>query len=349
MFNAVMRQIEGPVDVVMISQGALDLQPEDRDRVTVHVLPQLIRGYPLQRARDVRRFNTLLATARLVLIPGADTVDGGHPHATHARLNLAHLAIRAKRPVRIQGFSWSADAPTSVADSMRAIARHGRLLTRDPLSHRRLTARGVPNELAADLVFAGLGKAVLPASIEGRLSRLEERGRRVVLLNTSGLIHRTKDLRQDYRDVVAALHQDGLSVAFLPHVVRAFDDDLVLAEELFVTAGGDEDLLVAEVLAPEQVQALARRAALSITGRMHLAINSLSHGTPAITLATAGKVEGLAEMFGMPELCIEPRPGCAEQIIRTARTILDDEAGYRARIDEVLPEIRRRASLNYGG
>ena len=92
-----------------------------------------------------------------------------------------------------------------------------------------------------------------------------------------------------------------------------------------------------------------RRAALSITGRMHLAINSLSHGTPAITLATAGKVEGLAEMFGMPELCIEPRPGCAEQIIRTARTILDDEAGYRARIDEVLPEIRRRASLNYGG
>ena len=37
-----------------------------------------------------------------------------------------------------------------------------------------------------------------------------------------------------------------------------------------------------------------------MTGRMHLAVMALLAGTPPITVATQGKVEGLMRLFGSP-------------------------------------------------
>ena len=58
---------------------------------------------------------------------------------------------------------------------------------------------------------------------------------------------------------------------------------------------------------------------------MHLAIMSLSQGTPAITLATQGKVEGLVRLFDWPQLCIAPKAGMAEDIVEVAGAALDDK------------------------
>lgn len=348
MYEAVMRQVSGPVDVIMLSEGALDVPPADEHRTTVHVLPHLIRGHIGQRVPDVRRYRELLASASKVLIPGADTIDGGHPHTSVTRLNLAHLALDAGVPVSVQGFSWSASAPASVtASARRLVARGARLHPRDPASHRRLTASGVSTDLAADLVFAGIDLVDLPAGLDAALQAIASSGRRYVLLNTSGLIHRKVDLMDEYASLVSQLHARDLSVIFVPHVLREPDNDLILARRLHQQYGAEGDVLVDRQLAPGQVQVLARGALCVITGRMHLAIHALSGHTPAITLSTVGKVEGLLEMFDRPQWCVLPRPGLTTTIMPLVDAIRAGEDDERAAIGAALPEIRRRAELNF--
>ncbi len=104
----------------------------------------------------------------------------------------------------------------------------------------------------------------------------------------------------------------------LPHVLRTTADDLSACRAVFDRVGSDGVILVEEMLSPSAIRGLTRRASLTITGRMHLAIMSLAQGTPAITLATQGKVEGLMRLFDWPELCVSPKSGMAGEIIRVA-------------------------------
>jgi polysaccharide pyruvyl transferase WcaK-like protein len=187
----------------------------------------------------------------------------------------------------------------------------------------------------------------LPSRLESFVSDAEASAKRVVLLNISGMIARRLDLQREYRAVVEHLHARDCVVVFLPHVVRAGDDDLVQARDLFGAAGGRDDILVEDALRPAQVKNLAARAFCTITGRMHLAIMSLSHATPAITLATVGKVEGLYELFGLPELVVQPEAGCDHGIRRSIDTVLADRDRVSDRIRQHLPRVQELSARNF--
>ena len=77
---------------------------------------------------------------------------------------------------------------------------------------------------------------------------------------------------------------------------------------------GDELPYVDVQLSPAEVRGLAAGAQVVITGRMHLAIMSMSSGVPAITFSTHGKVSGLMRLFGVDELCVEPGEDMADRI-----------------------------------
>lgn len=342
MFNAVLARTEGQVRVVTLGANALDIP--DRPDVEVVSLPRAIRGAPILRVPDVTRFGRELRRANAVMLPGADTLDGGHPHFSLTRLNLVHCATTRGVPTVVQGFSWSDKAPRSI---LAAIAGSGaKLIPRDPVSHRRLAAAGVDSDAGADVVFSYHDTEALPDDLARFFDDSTATGP-IALLNTSGLIHRKHDLIPDYRKIVAHLHGLGYRVVFTPHVIRPSDDDLALARRVHAEAGAPSDYLINQLLRPQQVKTLVTRADLCLTGRMHLAIQSLNHGLPVATLATAGKVEGLYEFFDLPELVLEPVPGFGPEAIRVVSDLHERGGEIRRKIEQALPQVRALSLRNF--
>jgi colanic acid/amylovoran biosynthesis protein len=232
---------------------------------------------------------------------------------------------------------------------MRELNGRTLLYPRDPLSHRRLIASGIDKATAsADLVFSYNLFEKVPDPVQAWIERQAAAGRRVVLLNVSGLVARKIDLSHDYAALLAHLHALDAAVLFLPHVFRSGSNDLEQCVRLFSSHGGANDLLVEDILAPAQIKTLASAAYMTVTGRMHLAIMSLSSAVPTITLATAGKVEGLYEFFDLGKLVVEPLNGVGQEICDRVGDIWTDRSAFSDRIEEALAGVRVLSSTNFG-
>jgi len=349
MFDSAIHNTRGNVVAVTMSTTYRLPVGEDEARTRVIVLAGHIHRPPLVRFGVVRRFGGLVKGAQALIAPGADTVDGGHTHGSLARLSLLRLGALEGIPTILQGFSWKADAPTTVRKVVADLARRGvQVSPRDPVSNRRLQASGVePTTQVADLAFCYPKREELPADLARHVEQLAGDDRPVVLLNTSGLINRRHDLVADYGAVVNELHERGARIIFTPHVDRSWDDDFAMARKVHAAFGNGEDYVVEQLLSPAQVRNLATYANLVVTGRMHLAILSLSQTTPVICLATHGKVEGLFEFFELPDLVVEPRPGCGEQLVGRVAHALDHADEIRTQLDSRLPGVVEFSRQNF--
>ncbi|WP_143556846.1 polysaccharide pyruvyl transferase family protein [Serinibacter salmoneus] len=348
MFEAILANTDGAIDIVLHSSNSLRVPVSDLHRVRLHVLPRLVRGGLIRRIPDVRSFAALAGSASEVMVPGADTIDGGHAHASLARLSLVVLAHDAGAAARVQGFSWSDHVPASVTTLMRSVAKRALVFPRDPRAVERLQASHVaPITPAADVVFSYRREADLSADLQSWLDSQKEAGRRVVALNVSGFIARNKDLLDEYVTVVSHLRSRDVSVLFVPHVLRAGDSDLVAIRHVVERVGLGEDFLIENQLSPAQVQTVARGCACVITGRMHFAIMSLSNAVPAVTLATVGKVEGLYDMFSLPELVVQPAPGMAESIVNALESVLADRTSFASTISSSLGRVQELSARNF--
>lgn len=347
MFDMILATAQGPI-VALVSHGdALRLRDADRRRVTLVTVPHLLKTPPPVRGADIRRFLRALDGAARFWIPGADTMDGGHPSASLARFSLARLAAAQGVPTTILGFSWSDDAPRSVVRAARNAAREGvRLIARDPLSHRRLVSSGVtPVVDAADIVFDYGTLEDLPNAVTQWLDASDQP---VAIVNVSGMVGRKFSAQgTEYDLVFRELHERGLRILVLPHVLRDWDDDLQASSAVFRRYAATTDHLVTEQLWPAQVKALVQHADIVVTGRMHLAIMSMTHSVPVVTVATAGKVEGLYEMMGLTDGVVQPRPGMGDAIVSVLRSWLDQRNVVIDQLTRVRPEVVRRSRLNF--
>ncbi|ALJ19083.1 polysaccharide pyruvyl transferase family protein [Microbacterium sp. No. 7] len=344
MFEAFVDGVDGPV--VALVRGVDDVRVRDdhRDRVTVVPMPALVYGTGAARRGALAAFARVLAAARSFSVVGADIMDGHYnTRASVARAVLAEAAARAGVDARVLGFSWNGRARRA---ARRAVAHAGargvRLLARDPRSAQRLMDDRVSRvRTVADLVFAADAVGAVPAGIVAA-------GRPYALVNASALVARRLDLVDDYVDLVRAL-ADEVDVVLVPHVSRPNDDDIDVCRRIHARAGDARVRLVDELLAPADVRALARGAQVVVTGRMHLAVIALSQGVPAIVLNTQGKVDGLADMFGRPELCLAPQRGFAVAAIASARRELSPPGPLRQAVDERLPHVRALSRRNTEG
>jgi polysaccharide pyruvyl transferase WcaK-like protein len=82
---------------------------------------------------------------------------------------------------------------------------------------------------------------------------------------------------------------------------------------------------------------------------MHLAVMSLMAGTPALTIATQGKVEGLMELFGTPELCVPAGDGLEDRLPIAVADAIRRAPELRLRILDALPGVTRLAWANMDG
>lgn len=344
LLEALLENTEGPVTALVSDAAGLRLPEELLRRVDVLELPHLLYGTGADHRAAVARFGRALATASHVSIIGADVMDGRYSlPASVRRSGLAAAAARSGVDTRIIGFSWGDRPRTAARRSLAAAARHGvRLLLRDPVSAERARRDGIrPVEEAADVVFAA---RTVDATAADHL--LEEVGKPVALVNVSGLLAARSDQTEDYVAVVDGLRARGLHVLLLPHVSRVGGDDLAACAAVADRVGPADVTSVPTLLTPAQVRGLAARATITVTGRMHLAVMSLMHGVPAITLASQGKVEGLMRLFGTPELCIAPDPGFSAAVIDAVDQVLPDGAPARRSIRRALPGVVALARRN---
>lgn len=329
MVEAFLAAADRPVVVVTRHPDDFALPVDLRGLATIAALPGLFYGNGAAHADALARLRDLLADAATVSIVGADIMDGVYVLRSSLRRSaLAAATAGAGIDTSVLGFSWSGDAPPAALRALRRAGDAGaRLLLRDPASAARVTDAGIRGVVeTADIVFTDdrvddAGAACVLAGIEGP----------VALVNASGLIARKVDQVPEYRVLIAHLRAAGFEIVLVPHVLRTSADDLTACREVYDAVEERGIHLVEDVLAPSTIRGLAQRAALTVTGRMHLAIMSLAQGTPAITLATQGKVEGLMGLFGMPELCVSPGPGMGESIISVADAVTAS-AGTRDRV-----------------
>jgi polysaccharide pyruvyl transferase WcaK-like protein len=335
-------------EIILVSEDTGALEKVD-GHCRTESIPGLLNGTGLRRFRAHQRYATLARRADEVIVIGADLMDGLYnPRKSVARLSLLRTAVDCGALARVTGFSWPPQPSRAVVGPARQLSNEVTFLLRDPASFERFTKiGGARATLTADVVFTDLRREPLPADLAGWVEQTQQHGRPFAVVNVSGLIEKRMAQVDEYREVVEELRRRGHSIAFLPHVVREKDGDSAICRRLFADLGTAEDVLISEALSPAQVRALTGASSVVVTGRMHLAIMSLSQGTPAITLATQGKVEGLYSMFGLEAFAIEPSPGFGARVI--AR--LDDALSptTRGQILERLPGVRSTAEVNFEG
>ena len=309
--------------------------------------PHLLYGSGERHRASVRAFGAALARSTHLSVVGADVMDGGYSlPASVRRASFAAAAARAGLDARVIGFSWKASPRPAAVRELRRAGRSGvRLLARDPLSADRLERDGVRGVTrVADVVFTA--RSVDTSAADRLLDRVTAP---VALVNASGLIARGPDLADDYAVLVRALRSRGLHVVLLPHVLRAGTDDLAACRRVAERLAPGEAQLVEELLTPAQVRGLAHRAAVTVTGRMHLSVMSMMAGVPAVTLATQGKVEGLVQLFGVPELAVEPAHGFSALVVPLVDAALPEGSPLRASVRGALPRVEALAELNLVG
>ena len=340
--EAFVESTTGPVVVVVRSTENFRLPTGDSDRVTVLAMPDLVYGSGSAHAAAITTLTRLVAGSRSLSVIGADIMDGRYsPRGSVRRATIAEIGALAGVDSRIIGFSWNSRPRVCARRALVRASRAGAVaLLRDPLSAQRAAGDGVVGVTpTADLVF--LAETVAPAPIALPTP--------YAIVNVSGLIARTADHTGEYLRIVDHFRSVGIHVVLLPHVIKAMTDDLTACRKVAQLVGDQGVTLISTVLTPAQVRGLAAGAELTVTGRMHLAVMSLLGGTPAIALATQGKVEGLMELFGAAEFCVPPVAGFADTVIDLARSIADGASPVRGAIDRALPEVIALAGRNTAG
>lgn len=285
-------------------------------QVSTVALPKLLYGNDLAHLRDVSRFIAIAQNAKSATFIGADIMDGCYnPRASINRWSLALLAHACGAKASILGFSWNT-APTGSARAGLLKARNTvALWVRDPASLRRARAAGATKaRLCSDVVFSHPGRDLpekirsLPEFLDGKIGPPGS----YAIVNASGYIGNDAHVIEEYKAIVSLLLSAGLTVVLLPHVARrAADLDCL---KLLHQPRPCESVLIECLLSPVQVAELATGAQIVVTGRMHLAVLSSLVGTPVLTLASQGKVEGLYELLERPEWALDRNSNFSEPV-----------------------------------
>jgi len=338
--EAFIENVEGRVSVVC--RRPSDYATDD-DRVRVVPLLSLVYGDLIGHARDMRAFRALLKTATSFSVVGADVMDGGYGYRASAnRANLARRVAEVGIDTRILGFSWNASPHPAALRAVRDAAGHGvEAVLRDPRSAARARADGIdPVVDGADIVF--LARNVDTETAAQWADRVSGP---LALVNFSGLVPADGGL-EPYVEVVRTLRDRGHGVLLVPHVSRPGADDLPICRAVADRFEHDADVvLVDRLLSPSAIRGLTGRARLTVTGRMHLAVMSLMHGVPAVTVATQGKVEGLMDLFDSPQLCVAS-DRLATDLARVTGETADAVEELSSRIRSHLPDVRALAARN---
>jgi polysaccharide pyruvyl transferase WcaK-like protein len=309
-------------------------------------------------ARHPWQLRELLGRTHTFRLSGADVVDGFYSPLTSAlRLLTVQTFAQAGCDARIISFSFgTAPAPTTVQLWRQLPASVG-LLTRDPVSQRRLSSLlGREVAQAADLAFLLEPDAT---GVDEQLHWIEvqrSRGQTVVGVGVNALLLNVAGRQSLARVLTRLLEQrPQLSLSFVPHDLRPKSSDLDAARETVLHIAArflDRVDVVAQAHGPRQLKAIAQRLDAVVSGRMHFSIAALSQGVPAFCFRYQGKLEGLLELVGLgPEMDqvsidsaeFEPQ---WERVTERIAALLDRRIELSRRISARLEQVKKLSALN---
>lgn len=346
MLEAYLAATPGSVMIYEQGEGLVRIPTEHQGRVRTVASRNLIRGLPGFRLAAVARFAKSASRAKAVTLVGADLMDGLYnTNASLARASVLRVASLQGTRTNVLGFSWSPDYVATAAGALKRTQSETAIYARDPLSYARLKEAGVTQtKISADVVFTT--RDTESHSEFDRWQRDGQNDGKYAVVNASGLLASRADQKAEYGRVIAAIRDQGHNrIVFLPHVIRKDHSDAQAVSEVHSAFGTENDLLIMGECTPAQVRGIARNASVVFTGRMHLAIMSLGQGTPAMTISTQGKVEGLYEMFGLSSWALPSDGGFASlagELLRSA-----DLDVVRRQILTRLPKVIELAEANF--
>lgn len=315
--------------------------------VELVVLPNLVYGRGLGRLMSVVKFARAARDSRSLSIVGADVMDGGYGRRPSImEWSLATASARAGIPTRILGFSWKEGVDQRVEAAARRAVRFGvEAMARDSLSKSRLLSGGVSAVTqTADLVFL-LDGPPQRTQQERHVANWKSAGKRIAVVNMSGLIEASMNQRAEYDTIIQSLRGLGHEIVLLPHV----SSDIPVIRDFLAGHPEAEFVFVDRLLTPLQVRTLVGHVDVVVTGRMHLSIIALSLGVPAIVLATQGKVLGLLELVGTPRNCIDPVVGFGRAVMSRLESLEDNRADVLSSIGIGVIQARKMARENFRG
>lgn len=350
MIEAFLENVGGPVSVVTQDEVAVPPLELWVDRVRWFAVPGLTDGRAFRGREAWRVLRGLLAGARSFSVVGADVVDGAYSYRRSVqRVSLANYVATCGLPARILGFSWNHAPDPRALRALRSAGSAGvRLYARDPVSAARVRNRGIAGvHDAADLAFSANSRSELPpqAFVPGI-------GDDFAVVNVNGLPWQggsEESKTSEYEEIVGSLLAAGLEVVILPHDSRVASSDVDAGRRLRERCESPSVHLIDRLLAPKEVRALAAAASIVVSGRMHLAILALWSGVPALTLSRQGKVEGLMQLFGAPELLLDYSPGFGREAASRSQRIIESLATWRERIATASDSVRELSRRNYEG
>jgi polysaccharide pyruvyl transferase WcaK-like protein len=336
-------------DVVLIVRSALDVSipAQHQERATVVPLRNLIYGLPVFRLLDVIRFSRIMLTCSRLHIVGADLMDGLYnPSNSIARSSCLRTAAGFGKESRVIGFSWSDLAHPSAVKAQIGAGPRVQRMARDPISAERLRVDGIPNVIAvADTVFALTAQEPY-GPFDDWLGRLDiDRG--IAMVNMSALIGGRISQTEEYRRIVHRLVLRGYSVVMVPHVLRLSGNDNTEIDKLDPKSIDPRVLVIEELLTPGQIRYMTSHADITVSGRMHLSVMSLSTGAIPVTLGTQGKVEGLYRLFSIGGFTVVPKVGFGSIVELLIDEIDSNRDELKERLHKEISCVRELSANNF--
>ncbi|MCZ4551793.1 polysaccharide pyruvyl transferase family protein [Gordonia rubripertincta] len=351
LFESVLWNTTGPATVYVRSFDDFRL-PEwvERDRVEWKMAPHLLYSGGLRHVLAMGKLGLAARRYSSVYVVGADIMDGAYnPRASLNRWNLASsLGVRGIRSV-VLGFSWNAAPNPSSLAALKEASLNCEVWVRDPASYERVVRDGVTSaRLCADIVFRHPVSASRHVANEPTPSIPETLAsdRKYGVVNMSALLPEEAHQLSQYSLIVDEMLHAGWEVVLLPHVRRPGNDDRDRLLKLMEGYDGRVSLVTTH-LSPSAVHELVGSAEMVVTGRMHLAILATISGSPAVTLASQGKVVGLYQSLGRESWAIDPSSDFGSFVAEEVRII--SLCDGKALIDEVaIDRLVELAGLPFG-
>lgn len=312
--------------------------------------PEMLQVKNLYHRKPGFHLSALLNFARLakqsgfVLMIGADLMDGQYNYmASLHRLQLLHLCNRLGNQTKVLGFSWGEEVDNSLISYMKNNCGMTKFYARDPISKLRLDNLGVKNVCqTSDLVFN------LSFSKYNWNQGYELKFQRYCVINGSGLISNSSEMKRIYSGVIKYLIDKGFYIILIPHVIRDSDSDLVVLSSIYEEfCESSQIALIEKLLSPQEIFEYCQRASLVLTSRMHLAILALLSGTPPVTFSSNGKVEGLLKMFELEDICVSRDQAHPDHFLTLLENYLCEFDEMKCRIAHNLPKIIQLSLSNF--
>lgn len=332
-----------------------DMLPE-----AITTLPRSLDDWE-QFARDIQELDW-------VYIIGADIMDGGYGISNTAlRIKVAYVANLLGIGATITGFSFNNSCARVLLDLFRKLSKKTAICLRDPFSKERFDRQtGLQATQVTDLAF------LMPPDLEVLENRdyfcwinsVQEQGGKLLGLNICPHTAKSDYGKQDpqamlnqimlYEEAVVAFleRHPEYSVLLIPHDYRGILSDLnqslILANRIARRLSKARVNVVDSWCKANEIKAIASLMNVVFTGRMHLAIASVSSGTPVACFTYQDKFEGLFQLLKLDmSLLAKVSESSPESLLAILEKLAGKEEGLRESIDQNATYVKNMTNTNF--